>query len=474
MMNRRWVKFWIGMGLSSMLGIAGFNLESSVGAAGNNLSGTTGVELTVYNDDLALVKERRLLNVARGTGGVSFSNVAARLDPTSVRFNPIDVPGIRVLEQNYEYDVVSDLKLLQKYIGSQIKITDTKGAITEGYLMGANNNLIISSEPNGGEIRVLKAAQIQAITFPKLPSGLVTKPTLVWLLHNPGKAGPQLVEVSYLTGGLSWKADYVATVNETDELVDLTGWVTLNNQSGGAYDNARLKLVAGDLNRIREDEARLGANAVVYKAAKSGSDSSFEEQAFFEYHLYTLDRPTTLQNFQIKQVELLTATDIPVKKRYIYDGTVGAKKVKVMLEFKNGKAQNLGLPLPKGRILVQKADRDGALQLIGEDRIDHTPQDEKVRLYLGNAFDITGERVKLATKTPAQRVREESYRITLRNHKKETVTVTAVEKLSHWSEWQIIRNDQPYTKTEAGKVEFTVRIPANGEFIINYTVSYKW
>jgi hypothetical protein len=467
-----WKKGLIGCVLLGVIGLIGFgNTAFSAPAKADE----PGVELTVYNENLALVKERRRLNLPSGIGNLSFTEVAAQLDPTSVKFNPLGAQGVRVLEQNYEYDVVNDLKLLQKYIGAQIKITDTKGVITEGYLMGATDNIILSSQPNGGEVRVLKAAQIQAITFPELPNGLVTRPTLVWLLQNPGREGPQLVEVSYLTGGLSWKADYVATINETDDRVDLTGWVTLDNQSGGDYANARLKLVAGDLNRVKEAKMFDGdVRGMLAKAAAPENEASFEEQSFFEYHLYTLARPTTLKNFQVKQVELLAANDIPAKKLYIYEGAVEAKKVKVMLEVKNSKEQNLGMPLPKGRIRVQKADHEGSVQLIGEDRIDHTPQDEKVRLYLGNAFDIIGERVKTETKTPSERVREESYRVTLRNHKKETVTVTAVENLSRWSEWKIIKNDQPYTKTEAGKAEFNVRIPANSEAAINYTVRYSW
>jgi hypothetical protein len=462
----------IGLVLLGVMGLIGFG--DPVFSAPAKADGP-GVEVTVYNSDLALVKEQRLLNLAHGIANVSFTEVAAQLDPTSVKFNSLGAPGIRVLEQNYEYDVVNDRKLLQKYIGAQIKITDAKGVVTEGYLMGATDNVIISSQPDGGEVKVLKAAQIQAITFPELPNGLVTKPTLVWLLQNPGKEGPRLVEVSYLTGGLSWKADYVATINETDDRVDLTGWVTLDNQSGGDFANARLKLIAGDLNRVKEAKMFDGdVRGMLAKAAVPENEASFEEQSFFEYHLYTLARTTTLKNYQVKQVELLTANEIPAKKLYIYEGALETKKVKVMLEIKNSKEQNLGMPLPKGRVRVQKADHEGSVQLIGEDQIDHTPQDEKVRLYLGNAFDIVGERVKTDTKKPSERVREETYRITLHNHKKETVTVTAVENLSGWRDWKIIKNDQPYTKTEAGKAEFNVKIPANGEAAINYTVRYSW
>jgi hypothetical protein len=473
MINGGWFKPWLGFYLLGALLIStGISIGNPVCAAGSIPAEPDGVELTVYNDDLALVKERRWLHLAGGVGSVSFTEVTARLDPTSVMFKPLETSEVKVLEQNYEYDVISDMKLLQKYLGVRIKITDTKGVITEGYLMGAADNVILSARPDGGEVRVLKAAQIQAITFPELPSGLVTRPTLVWLLNNPGKEGRQLVEVSYLTGGLSWKADYVATVNATDDRVDLTGWVTLNNQSGGNFNDARLKLVAGDLNRVTEQ--RYGGNQRVLFEKMAAPEASFAEKSFFEYHLYTLTRPTTLKNYQVKQVELLTASAVPARKRYIYEGAVDSQKVKVVLEVKNGKAENLGMPLPKGRIRVQKADHEGALQLIGEDQIDHTPQDEKICLNLGNAFDIKGERVKTENKNSGERVREESYRITLRNHKKAAVTVSVVENLSRWNEWKIIKNDQPFQKTAAGKVEFNLRISADGAATVNYTVRYKW
>jgi hypothetical protein len=475
MINVGRFKPWLGFYLLGALLISiGVSIGRPVCAAENNPAGPDGVELTVYNDDLALVKERRWLHLAGGVGSVSFTDVTARLDPTSVMFKPLETSKVRVLEQNYEYDVISDLKLLQKYLGARIKITDTKGVITAGYLMGAADNVILASRPDGGEVRVLKAAQIQAITFPELPSGLVTRPTLVWLLNNQGKAGRHLVEVSYLTGGLSWKTDYVATVNAGDDQVDLTGWVTLNNQSGGDFNHARLKLVAGDLNRVTKQGYAGNKRVMFDKMAMAAPEASFAEKSFFEYHLYTLTRPTTLKNYQIKQVELLTASAVPAQKRYIYEGAVDPKKVKVVLEVKNGKAENLGVPLPKGRIRVQKADHEGALQLIGEDQIDHTPQDEKICLNLGNAFDIKGERVKTEIKNPGRKVREESYRITLRNHKKTAVTVIVVENLSRWGEWKIIKNDRPFKKTAAGKAEFKLRIPVDGEETVNYTVRYKW
>ena len=432
----------------------------------------SGQELTVYNDNLALVKDQRVLEVAAGLGTLKFSGVAALIDPTSVKFRSLSVPGVKVLEQNYEYDIISDLKLLEKYLGQKIRLSTVKGENYDGYLMSTGDNLILAAQPEGGEVKIIKAAQVQAISFPELPGGLVMRPTLAWLISNPSKTGPQQVELSYLTSGLSWHADYVATINQNDDRVDLTGWVTLDNKSGAEYSEARLKLVAGEINRAPEENRQKVYNYMMLPEV-AAKDSGFQEESFFEYHLYTLGRPTTIKNNQLKQVELLTANTVLAKKLFIYEGAVDAKKVKVMLEFKNSKDNNLGIPLPKGRIRVQKADSEGSLQLIGEDRIDHTPKDEKVRIYLGNAFDVVGERVRTNVKEPSKNIREETYQITLRNHKKEAVTITAIENLNRWSEWQIISNDHQYQKIDAGKVEFNVTIPPDGQETINYTVRYK-
>ncbi len=431
------------------------------------------LELTVYNNNLGVVKERRTMELPAGIGTLNFSDVATGIDPTSVKFRSLSSAGVRVLEQNYEYDIINDAKLLQKYLGQKIRLATVKGETIEGYLMSGGEDLILASAPNGGEIKIVKTTQIQSLAFPELPGGLVVRPTLVWLLSNPEKAGSQPVEVSYMTEGLSWKADYVAVINSNDDRVDLVGWVTLDNKSGAEYRDARLKLVAGDVNRVTTED-RQNTRLYLMKAAAAPEVAGFQEQSFFEYHLYTLNRSTTLKNNQLKQVELLTANSIPVKKLFIYEGTADPKKVKVMLEMKNSKENNLGMPLPQGRVRVQKADHEGALQLVGEDRIDHTAKDEKVRVFLGNAFDIVGDRVKTSVKELSGNSREETYQITLKNHKSEVVTVTTVEQLSGWNEWQIVKTSHRYDKTEAGKAEFTVTIPANGQEVINYTVRYKW
>ncbi len=456
-----------------LLGTIIFNSNKDIFALDRQQQGED-VELTVYNQDLALVKDRRMMELPMGMGELRFTDVAALIDPTSVWFRSVTDPKVRVLEQNYEYDVINDVKLLQKYLGQKIRLATVKGENYEGFLVSTGENLIIASKPEGGEVKVINSEQIQAVFFPEMPGGLVVRPTLVWLLSNPNKAGKQQVEVTYLTRGISWKADYVATVNQSDNRLDLMGWVTLDNQSGSSYNQARLKLVAGEVNRVPEEvKPQLEKEYFMRVAKEEAADMGFQEESFFEYHLYTLGRSTTIKNNQVKQVELLTSASIPAQKLFIYEGALDPKKVKVMLELKNSKENNLGIPLPKGRIRVQKADSQGSLQFIGEDQIDHTPKDEKVRIYLGNAFDITGGRIRTEVREPGKNIREESYQITLRNHKKEAVAITAIEHLNRWNEWQIVKKDCDFVKTDAGKVEFTVTIPAEGEKVINYTVRYK-
>ncbi len=430
------------------------------------------IELTVYQNDLALVKEHRHLQLPTGIGNVTFANVASCIDPTSVHFTTLTAPNIQLLEQNYEYDLVNDRKLLQKYLGQKISVTNNKGEVISGYLLSADENLILSAQANSGQIQIIKAAQIQAISFPELPQGLILRPTLVWLINNPNKAKTEMIELSYLTTGLAWQANYVATINQNDDQVNLTGWVTLDNKSGTSYKEARLKLIAGDVNRVSQAEPETLRN-VLYKAEAAPDVANFSEKTFFEYHLYTLNRPTTLNENQLKQVELLNATKIPAEKLFIYDSAKNTKKIRTMLEFTNSAKNNLGMPLPKGIIRVQKADSDQSLQFIGEDQIDHTPKDEKVRVYLGDAFDLTANRIQTNTKVINENTREESYQIILKNHKDTSVSVTALETFPTWGAVQIIKADQKYTKNEAHQFEFVVKIPANGQTVINYTIRTK-
>lgn len=454
-------------------------------------SWTAEVELTVYNQNLGLVKEQRTITLKKGINEVNFVDVASQIDATSVHFKSITAPNeVTVLEQNFEYDLISHDKLLQKYIDKEITlvrrfgISGEKVETLKGILLSTRGGITLKV---GDNIYLNPSGEI---ILTKLPEGFVTKPTLSWLI-NTERAGEHKVEVGYLTNGINWNADYVIVADKDDKKVDLNGWVTINNQSGATYKDAKLKLIAGDIHRVKPPSAVTEYDRYLAAEAKAALPQ-FEEKPFFEYHLYTLKRSATIRDNETKQIEFAQANQVPVKKLFIYDGAksqfygyseylradqrYGAqskKEVYVMLEFKNSKDNNLGIPLPKGRMRVYKEDTDKTLQFIGEDWIEHTPKDEPVRIYLGNAFDIVGERMQTDFKRGDDWVTE-SYKITLRNHKEEPVEIKVIEHLYRWSNWRITEKSQDYEKRDARTIEFTVAVPANGEKTVNYTVRYWW
>jgi len=424
--------------------------------------------ITIYNDNLALVREQRALDFEKGIKEYRFTNVAAQIDPTSVHFkSSAKGQKISLLEQNYEYDLVGTQRLLEKYIDQQIIALTTEGNSFSGTLLSAQSGDVII-QTNDNLVKVIKASSLQTIEFPSLPSGLITRPTLVWLL-SCDKTGQYDTEISYLTKGISWHAEYVAVINDSDTELDLSGWVSVENKSGAGYENAKLKLVAGDVNIVKPEmppRTFLAKTAYADEAA-----AQFEEKAFFEYHLYTLQRPATIKDRQIKQLSLFPPAKAKVKKIFTYNGKRDKQKVRVNIELRNSKANGLGMPLPKGKIRVYKTDVDKSQEFIGEDLIDHTPKDEKLRVYLGNAFDIVGERIVKDVKKIGRRSRQETVGITLRNHKEEAVTVTVIENL--WGDWEFVGPTPTILKKDAYKVEFKVVVPANGETAIEYTVLFK-
>jgi len=426
------------------------------------------LSLTVYNQNLALVREIRELEIASGVSTLSFTDVAAQIDPTSVHFRSLtDADRLSTLEQNYEYDLVGGQKILEKYVDREIRVLTEKGSVFTGKLLSAASDIVIQNQD--GAVQVIKAGAVQHFDFPKLPEGLITRPTLLWLLDNRG-VKTHKAEISYLTEGLNWHAEYVAVADQDDRFIDIGAWVSIENQSGTDYADARLKLVAGDVNRA--EEARPMFRTMALEAYDKGAEPQFEEKAFFEYHLYTLQRRATVKNNQTKQISLFPAARTAVKKIFIYDGAQDEKKVRVHLEFKNSKSDGLGLPLPKGKIRVYKKDSDGSQEFVGEDRIDHTPADEKVRIFLGNAFDLAGERVQQSVKQIGKRSREEQYMITLRNHKKEAVEITVIERFQ--GDWSITQKSHDFRKKDARTAEFTLPVPPSGESVLNYTVLVQW
>ncbi len=445
------------------------------------------VELTVYNQNFALVKDRRDIELEKGLNQVRFSDVAALIDPTSVHFRSLTDPeGTVVLEQNYEYDLVGTQKLLQKYVDHQIRLVTDDGTAYEGKLLSGTEDVILQAED--GTISVIKLESIKEISFPELPEGLVTRPTLAWLVEA-AKEGTHKVEVSYLTDGVNWHADYVLLLAQDDKSVDLNGWVTLDNRSGATYEDAGLKLVAGEVHRVPKAQPQVVRKEMEVTAA---APPQVEERPFFEYHVYEVKRPVTVKDNQTKQIEFVAASGVAAEKFYVYDGLRGfrvtyyspivtpeygpptSKDVMVMLEIQNSEEAGLGVPLPAGKVRVYKEDADGGVEFVGEDSIDHTPKDERVRLYLGNAFDLVGERIRTDFKRIGDKAIEESFEITVRNHKAEDVEVRVVEHLYRWSEWKIVEASHDYRELDASTIEFRVKVPADGETKVTYTVRYTW
>ncbi|MEW6008139.1 MAG: DUF4139 domain-containing protein [Candidatus Omnitrophota bacterium] len=445
------------------------------------------IELTIYNQNFGLVKDQRYLNLKKGINNIRFSDVAAQIEPTSVHFKSLtDEAGCVIQEQNYEYDLVSATKLLTKYIDKKIKIVTKDDKVYEGTLMSYDGeNIVIATD--SGLSMVRRQDNIRDISFPQLPEGLITKPTLMWQLSND-KAGDHLTEVSYLTKGINWLADYVIVVDKDDRMIDLSGWVTIDNKSGATYKDASLKLIAGEVHRAKEEKEYYRSGMM--EMAKEATAPQFEEKAFFEYHMYTLQRKTTVKDNQTKQISLLSANNVPVKKLFIFDPVdyfgwrwyyyedsqkSKEQKVKVKLELVNSKQYNLGMPLPKGKIKVYKEDVDRSLQFIGEDSIDHTPKDETIRLLLGDAFDVIGERKKINYREDRNgRMAEETFEISLRNHKDSDIEVNVIEHLWRYTNWKIIEKSHEFTKKDAQTIEFKVLVPKDGETKIIYTVKYWW
>ena len=427
------------------------------------------VSVTVYNNDLALVRETRLIELKKGVQEYQFQDVAAKIDPTSVHFKSLTYPDkVALLEQNFEFDLVGTERLLEKYINESIMVSTKDGNTFSGKLLNSHGGDVIVSLKDG-QVKVVKASAVETVEFPSLPEGLMTKPTLVWFLDCKN-AGKHESEISYLTKGIKWHAEYVAIVNDEDSKLDLGGWVSINNRSGATYEEAKLKLVAGDVHTV-QPERKIRGRAMAEDAYMATAAPQFKEKAFFEYHLYTLQRPATLKDRQIKQISFFPSTEAKVEKVYIFDGQQNRKKVRTLLEFKNDEASGLGMPLPKGKIRVYKKDDDKSQIFIGEDLIDHTPKNEKARVFVGNAFDIVGERTVKDVSTVSKRSRKETIEILLKNHKKEDIKVTVVEHLR--GDWEFVGPVPLVKKKSASKAEFEISVPKNSEKSFQYTVLYK-
>ncbi|HEX9744138.1 MAG TPA: DUF4139 domain-containing protein [bacterium] len=437
----------------------------------------TKIAITIYNDGTGLVKDTRDLEFPRGEFDLVYMDVASTIDPTSVHFVSNTNPdSLGVLEQNYEYDLVNTQALFRRNIDNQVSIRTEDGRTIEGTLLSYDGGLVISTAEG-----IMIVSNPVEINFAELPEGLITRPTLRWNLTN-NNAGVHSTEMNYLASGMGWSANYVAIVSQNDDKLDLSGWVTINNNSGTSYKDAELKLVAGEVNRVQPDYNQY-ADGMMRNAAPMGAmggPGGFEEETFFEYHLYTLQRPATVLNNQQKQISLLEGEGINVEKIFVFDpgysyygrGDTAQGVIEVRLQFMNEEENGLGMPLPKGILRVYKEDSSGALQFIGEDRIDHTPKDEEIEVFLGEAFDIVGERRVMDRREIRYDTWEYDVEVDVRNHKTDDVEIVYWDHV--WGDWQVMRSNYDYYQKDASTVEFTVPVESDGEVTLTYTIRREW
>jgi hypothetical protein len=460
--------------------------QAAVKELPSTLADQKSVAITIYNENLALVKDTRAIALVPGENRLALREVSGRMRPETALLRSLSHPGaFTLLEQNFDFDLLTPAKLLEKYVGRTVRIVKTHpttGAesIETATVLSANNGVVLKI---GDRVETGLPGRI---VYDGVPANLRDRPTLVTEL-NSTRGGAQTIELSYLSGGLSWKADYVAELNAADSALDLNGWVTLTNQSGTAYPNARLQLVAGDVNRVR-DELRFAAKSSGMARAAEAPAQQMAQESLFEYHLYTLARPTTIADNQTKQVALLGASGVPVTKElvlqgndYYYRSSVGGigqkMKVGVFVQFENREASRLGMPMPKGVVRVYKKDSSGNAQFIGEDSIDHTPKNEKVRLKLGDAFDVTADKKQTDFKRREPLINrsyvfESAYEIVLRNAKKEPATVIVREPVP--GDWTMLEQSAPHAKVASGTAEWRVPVPAEGTTTLRYRVLVRY
>lgn len=460
---------------------------------------SAGTEVTIYNQGFALVKEVRQFDLAAGRGKVAVDNVAALIEPNSVGFRTLSSNGtISVLEQNYQYDLISVEAILNKAVGKRITfnrvlpnghreqvsgtLLSAPSAIvrpgTEGYAQATYNGMVVRTDD--GRILLNPTGEVEVA---EIPEGLISKPTLLWDLIAE-RAGTHTVELSYLTQGMNWTCDYVLTLAD-DLAAGLVGWVTLDNRSGRTYEDARLKLLAGDVHRATPRiPGRGGAPEMMHMRADA--EMGFQQESLFEYHLYTLQRPTTIRDRETKQVNLLDAEGLQVTKRLVVDsmrqfgrwapneGEVGTGRINplVQIEFENTAENRLGMPLPEGTVKVYQRDRSGSVQMLGEDRIQHTPRNERIRLAIGRSFDVVAERKRTMFQRLAPNITRETFQIEVRNRKEVAETVHVIERA--WGDWQVSRNNMDFERLDANAFQFVVTLGPNETKVVEYTIETRF
>ena len=463
--------------LSVPVGLAAQDTQNST------LADQKEVAVTVYNSNIALVRDVRRVQLPARSVDLRFMDIAAQVNPATVHIVSLTAPKeLTVLEQNYEYDLLNPQKLLDKYVGKEVTLVrlrtennSTKEEYVKATLLANNQGPVWKVEKE-----IITGMGADRLVFPDLPENLYSKPTLVWLLENR-HASEQTVEASYLTGEMNWNADYVLTVAPSQKAADLNGWVTVVNHSGTTFRNAQLQLVAGEVHRI---EAPRPMAAGIAEGTLAKAAPQFAQEPISEYHLYTLERRTTLQNNETKQISLLSSSGVQIEKAFIVygqqfyyhnaqrPGVPFRDPVQVHIKFKNSEANSLGQPLPAGTVRVYQSDSKGRAQFIGEDHIGHTPEDELLDLQIGNAFDVVEERKQTDFKTFGSNTYEMAFEITLRNHKADPITVEVNEPIA--GDWTMLESNFKYEKTAAFAARFTVPVAANGESVLKYRVRVRW
>jgi hypothetical protein len=454
-------------------------------AQATTLDNQTDLNVTVYNSNIALVRDVRQVNLPSGIFSLKFEDIAATVNPATVHFRSLTEPDkLSVIEQNYEYDLLDPAKLLHKYVGKEVTLVrsfrengETKREEIKATLLADNNGPVWKI---GNDI--VTGGYNESYRFPEVPANLYEHPTLLMSLENSG-ARKQQIEASYLAGNLSWNADYILTVGREDKAADLDGWVTLANTSGTAFHNARLQLVAGELNRLPAAQMVMEARDAVMSESKAAAPQ-FAQENFSEYHLYTLGRRTSIEDKESKQISLLQGTGVPTEKVFIVNGqdfyyhnyqNPGSPlkdAVLVYYKFKNEEKAGLGMPLPAGNVRVYQKDSKGGVLFIGEDRIDHTPKDETVTVHIGNAFDIVAERKQMDYKRIDGHTWEMEFEITLRNHKDAPIVVEVNEPIG--GDWTMLSSTYKGTKTAAFAAQFHVPVAKDGTSVLKYRVRAKW
>jgi len=455
------------------------------GDQATSLNDQTELNVTVYNSNIALIRDLRQLTLPTGTFRLKFMDIAATVNPATVHFRSLTDPEkLSVIEQNYEYDLLEPAKLLHKYVGKEVTLVrsyqdsgTTKHEEIKAVLLSDNNGLVWKI---GNDI--VTGGFAESYRFPEVPANLYDRPTLLMSLENSGPRKQQ-IEASYLATNLSWNADYVLTVARDDKAADLDGWVTVVNNSGTAFHNARLQLVAGDLNRVPAGNAQYGVarEAMMAKAAPA---PQFQQESFSEYHLYSLGRKTSVEDKETKQISLLQGSGVPVEKLFVVNGqsyyyrnqqapgTPLKDAVMVYYKFKNEEKNGLGIPLPAGNVRVYQKDSRGGVLFAGEDRIGHTPKDEDISIHIGNAFDVVAEHRQTDYKHVDTRTWEMEYEITLRNHKDSPIVVQVNEPIG--GEWEMISSTYKYTREGAWAARFEVPVAKDGTSVLKYRIRAKW